>query len=106
MNDSTRTAGGERAGGAEEPTSPERHRLDHLLGMHVVFPDGRTGDQVTDVRLACGDPGDGTLGDPVVDGFVIGRRRPGTYFGYDRHPTMCPGSCGSSSAACTDTPAS
>ncbi|HEX5533481.1 MAG TPA: hypothetical protein VFX33_07050 [Actinomycetales bacterium] len=26
----------------------------------------------------------------VLEGFVIGKRRPGTYFGYDRHASMGP----------------
>ena len=77
------------------PTQPlpdhrDRHRLNDLLGMHVTFADGRDGDQVTDVRLARGDRGHGVVEELVVDGFVIGRRRPGTYFGYDRHPSMGP----------------
>jgi hypothetical protein len=69
---------------------PGRHRLDDLLGMHVVFADGRDGDQVTDVRLVRGDRLRGTMSELVVDGFIIGRRRPGSYFGYDRHPSMGP----------------
>jgi hypothetical protein len=67
-----------------------RHRLDDLLAMHVVFADGRDGDQVTDVRMVRGDRVRGTVSELVVDGFVIGRRRPGTLFGYDRHPSMGP----------------
>ena len=67
-----------------------RRRLNHLLAMHVVFADGRDGDQVADVRMVHGDRVRGTASELVVDGFVIGRRRPGTLFGYDRHPSMGP----------------
>lgn len=66
-----------------------RRRLSHLLSMHVVFADGRDGDQVTDVRVSGGldhEAGEGL----VVVGLVIGRRRPGTYFGYHRYPSMGP----------------
>ena len=58
--------------------------------MHVVFADGRDGDQVTDVRLVEGDRVRGATGELVVEGFIIGPRRPGTLFGYDRHPSMGP----------------
>jgi hypothetical protein len=58
--------------------------------MRVVFADGRDGDQVIDVRMAHGDRVRVTMSELVVDGFVIGRRRPGTLFGYDRHPSMGP----------------
>lgn len=68
----------------------DRHRLSSLLGMHVTFADGRDGDQVTDVRLVEGDQGQGAIGELVVAGLVVGRRRPGTLFGYDRHPSMGP----------------
>lgn len=68
----------------------DRHRLSALLGMHVVFADGRDGDQVTDVRLEEGDRVSEGIGELVVAGFVVGRRRPGTLFGYDRHPSMGP----------------
>jgi hypothetical protein len=72
------------------------HRIDDLLGMRVIFADanddshGSGGDQVTDVRLAHGDRVRGTLSELVVDGFIIGRRGPGTLLGYDRHPSMGP----------------
>jgi hypothetical protein len=68
----------------------DRHRLSALLGMHVVFDDGRDGDQVTDVRLVVGDRIGEGIGELLVAGFIIGRRRPGTLFGYDRHPSMGP----------------
>jgi hypothetical protein len=68
----------------------DRHRLSSLLGMHVTFRDGRDGDQVTDVRLSEGDRVGGAIGELVVAGFIVGRRRPGTLFGYDRHPSMGP----------------
>jgi hypothetical protein len=69
----------------------DRRRLSALLGMHVMYADGRDGDQVTDVRLVEGDRvRGGAIGELVVAGFIIGRRRPGTLFGYDRHPSMGP----------------
>jgi hypothetical protein len=67
-----------------------RHRLTDLLGMHVRYADGRDGDQVTDVRLAPGARVPGPLADLVVDGFIVGKMRPGTLFGYDRHPSQGP----------------
>jgi hypothetical protein len=72
------------------PGNPVRHRLSDLLGMQVVFADGRDGDQVVDVRMVRGDRVRGTMSELVVDGFIIGRRRPGTLFGYDRNPSMGP----------------
>jgi hypothetical protein len=74
----------------EQPPRPARHRLNDLLGMHVRFADGRDGEEVTDVRLEPGDRVRGIMSELVVDGFVIGRRRPGTLFGYERHPSMGP----------------
>jgi hypothetical protein len=73
----------------DEHGNDHRQRLSRLLGMQVIFADGRDGDQVTDVRLARSGGG-GSVGELVVSGLVIGRRRPGTYFGYDRHPSMGP----------------
>lgn len=67
-----------------------RHRLSDLLGMGVVFADGRDGDQVVDVRLAPSARVAGPLAELVVDGMLVGRMRPGTLFGYDRHPTQGP----------------
>jgi hypothetical protein len=67
-----------------------RHRLDDLLGMTVRFADGRHGDQVTDVRLVPGDRVRGQLAELVTEGLVVGRHRPGTLFGYDRHPERGP----------------
>ena len=61
-----------------------------LLGMHVRFADGRDGDQVIDVRLAPSSRVPGPLAELVVEGLVIGRMRPGTLFGYDRHPDQGP----------------
>jgi len=72
------------------PQRPRRHRLDDLLGMRVWFSDGSSGDQVTDVRLVPGDRVRGQLDELVTEGLVIGRRRPGTLFGYDRHPHQGP----------------
>ena len=67
-----------------------KHRLTDLLGMRIRFADGRDGDQVTDVRLEPGDRVRGTHAELVAVGFVVGKRRPGTLFGYDRHPEMGP----------------
>jgi len=67
-----------------------RHRLSDLLGMHVRFADGRDGDNVVDVRLAPGDRVRGQLQELVSEGLIIGRRRPGTLFGYDRDPQEGP----------------
>ena len=67
-----------------------RHRMTDLLGMHVRFADGRDGDQVIDVRLAPSSRVPGPLAELVVDGVIVGRMRPGTLFGYDRHPGQGP----------------
>ena len=68
----------------------QRHRLNDLLGMDIRFADGTDGDQVTDVRLVTGDRVRGQLAELVADGLVVGRRRPGTLFGYDRDPRRGP----------------
>jgi sporulation protein YlmC with PRC-barrel domain len=76
---------------AQAPASPApTHRLDHLLGMHVRFADGTDGDQVTDVRLVPGDRLRGLRNELVTEGLIVGRRRPGTLFGYDRNPRQGP----------------
>jgi hypothetical protein len=67
-----------------------RRRLNELLGMHVRFADGRDGEKVIDVRVEPGDRVRGTLSELVVEGFVIGKGRPGSLFGYDRDPSMGP----------------
>lgn len=67
-----------------------RHRLTDLLGLHIVFADGRDGDRVIDVRLAPSSRVPGPLAELVVEGLLIGRMRPGTLFGYDRHPAQGP----------------
>jgi hypothetical protein len=67
-----------------------RHRLTELAGMRVRFADGRGGDQVIDVRLAPSSRVRGQTSELVVDGLVVGRMRPGTMFGYDRHPDQGP----------------
>jgi hypothetical protein len=82
----------------------DRYRLNDLLGMHVVFADGRDGDQVTDVRLVSGDRVRGTMSELVMEGFVIGKRRTGTYFGTTGTP-MGPWACGQSSEPSIATPA-
>jgi hypothetical protein len=61
-----------------------------LLGMQVRFADGHDGDDVVDVRLAPSTRVPGPLAELVVDGLVVGRRRPGTLFGYDRYPDQGP----------------
>ncbi len=67
-----------------------RYRLTDLLGMHVRFADGRDGDQVTDVRLVPSARVPGPLAEYVVEGLIVGKRRPGTLFGYNRHPSQGP----------------
>ena len=67
-----------------------RHRLTDLLGMHVRFADGTDGDQVVDVRLAPATRVPGPLAELVVVGIIVGKMRPGTLFGYDRHPGQGP----------------
>ena len=67
-----------------------RHRMTDLLGMDVQLADGRERDQVIDVRLTPSARVTGPLAELVVDGFVVGRARPGTLFGYDRHPGQGP----------------
>jgi hypothetical protein len=67
-----------------------RHRITHVLGMQVVFVDGRRGDHVIDVRLGTGGPVRGRSTDLMVVGMVVGRARPGSLFGYDRHPDQGP----------------
>ena len=71
-------------------SEPPRHRLSDLLGMHVRFADGRDGDNIVDVRLARGDRVRGQLQELVSEGLIIGRRSPGTLFGYDRDPRQGP----------------
>ncbi|HLN75391.1 MAG TPA: hypothetical protein VK204_00020 [Nocardioidaceae bacterium] len=67
-----------------------RHRLNDLLGMRIRFADGRDGNDVIDVRLAPSDRVRGLLSEYVVDGLIVGKMRPGTLFGYDRHPKQGP----------------
>jgi hypothetical protein len=74
---------------SDQATAP-RHRLNDLLGMSVRFADGRDGERVMDVRVAPGDRVRGALSEQVVVGFVIGKGRPGSLFGYDRRPAMGP----------------
>lgn len=66
------------------------HRFSHLLGMRIRFADGTDGDQVVDVRLAPTVRLRGQLTELEVSGFVVGRMRPGTLLGYDRHPEQGP----------------
>jgi hypothetical protein len=58
--------------------------------MRIRFADGTDGDQVTDVRLVPSSHLRGQLTELVVDGLVVGKNRPGTLFGYDRHPKQGP----------------
>ncbi|HEU4511955.1 MAG TPA: hypothetical protein VFR87_02505 [Nocardioidaceae bacterium] len=67
-----------------------RHRLTDLLGMQIRFADGQDGDRVIDVRLAPSARVPGPLAELVVEGLIVGRMRPGTLFGYDRHPEQGP----------------
>jgi len=64
-----------------------RH-LNQLLQMSVQDLDGRRLGRVMDVRLdrERSDPGERIK----VIGLVVGRQRPGSYFGYDRRPDMGP----------------
>ena len=63
-------------------------RLNQLLQMPVQEPAGRRLGRVLDVRLEreTTEPGDRIR----VIGLVVGRGRPGSYFGYDRKPDMGP----------------
>src|SRR3954447_7063983 len=63
-------------------------RLNQLLQMPVQDQDGVSIGRVLDVRLEHepGEPG----GRIRVTGLVVGRGRPGSYFGYDRRPDMGP----------------
>ena len=63
-------------------------RLNELLQMPVQAPDGRRLGRVLDVRLEreTTEPGERIR----VIGLVVGRGRPGSYFGYDRRPDMGP----------------
>jgi hypothetical protein len=74
---------------SDHATAP-RHRLNDLLGMSVHFADGRDGERVIDVRVEPGDRARGVLSEQVVVGFLIGKGRPGSLFGYDRRPSMGP----------------
>ena len=62
--------------------------LNQLLQMPVQDPAGRRLGRVLDVRLEreTTEPGQRIR----VIGLVVGRGRPGSYFGYDRRPTMGP----------------
>jgi hypothetical protein len=68
----------------------QRHRLDDLLGMTVRFRDTSLERQVIDVRLAPSSRVPGPLAELVVSGMIVGSQRPGTLFGYDRHPHQGP----------------
>jgi sporulation protein YlmC with PRC-barrel domain len=61
----------------------DRHRLSHLTGMAVHFPDGTHAGEVIDVRFEPGEPR-GHLPRLSTVGLIVGRNRPGTLFGYDR----------------------
>lgn len=64
------------------------HRLNDVLQMKVLGPDGTRLGRVLDVRLEreAEHPGRRLR----VIGLVIGRGRPGSYLGYDRNPDMGP----------------
>jgi sporulation protein YlmC with PRC-barrel domain len=63
------------------------HRLNDVLQMSVQAPDGRRLGRVLDVRL---EPQTEPSDRIRVVGLVVGRGRPGSYFGYDRRPDMGP----------------
>ena len=67
-----------------------RHRMTELVGLHVRFADGRDGDKVIDLRLVPSARVPGPLAEYVVEGLLVGKMRPGTLFGYDRHPEQGP----------------
>ncbi|MDX6277586.1 MAG: hypothetical protein QOJ72_1714 [Nocardioidaceae bacterium] len=67
----------------ERTTDRPLRRLSQLTGMRIRFADGSAGDRVTDARMSRG-PVRGHLPELVIDGFVVGRGRPGMRFGYDR----------------------
>ena len=73
-----------------ETGSTPRHRLNDLLDMRIRFADGTDGERVTDVRLVPGERVRGQLNELVIEGLIVGRRRPGTLFGYDRNPHQGP----------------
>lgn len=72
------------------PDLDRPRRLTDLLAMDIVFADGRDGDRVVDVRLGPSEHLRGLRTELEVTGFVVGRMRPGTLFGYDRYPTQGP----------------
>jgi len=63
----------------------EAQRLGRLTGMEVLGPDGQHLGQVIDVRF---EPGQG--GRLVVRALLVGRGRPGSLLGYDRHRKQGP----------------
>jgi sporulation protein YlmC with PRC-barrel domain len=75
------------AGGAARPRVPRRGRLSRMLGMRLVGagPEHGRHAQVLDVVLE--PDGDDRL---AATGLVVGRRAPGTLFGYHRHPDQGP----------------
>jgi sporulation protein YlmC with PRC-barrel domain len=73
-------------GGGESST----RLLHELIGLPVLFADGRHAGQVNDVRLAPSDRIRGALSELVTDGLVVGRPRAGTLLGYDRRPDQGP----------------
>jgi sporulation protein YlmC with PRC-barrel domain len=76
------------AEGALVRQGQQAHRLNELLQMPVQDRDGVRLGRVLDVRLEAdaSDPGNRIR----VIGLVVGRGRPGSYFGYDRRPDMGP----------------
>ena len=71
-----------------EADASTRRRLSELLAMRVRTEDGHRTERVVDVTLAA--TGDGHHRMLTVDGLLIGTRRPGTLFGYHRHPRQGP----------------
>lgn len=73
----------------ERTTDRPLRRVSQLTGMHVRLANGSAADRITDVRMVRG-PVRGHLPELMVDGFVVGRSRPGMRFGYDRHDQYGP----------------
>ena len=63
----------------------ESHRLGRLTGMEVFGPDGKHRGQVVDVRF---EPG--AHDRLVIRSLLVGRARPGSLLGYDRHRNQGP----------------
>lgn len=74
----------------QQPPPEDPHRLARLPGMATRYADGSDGEDVIDVVLRHDPHGPHGPHRFTVAGLVIGRRRPGTLFGYHRHPEQGP----------------